>query len=128
MTYAGGLTVTSVGSALASGDSFTLFSASSYAGSFASTNLPALRPGLGWSLANLAVNGSLSVTGTPATFPPTFSPPPGNYVEPLAVILTSDPTATIFYTTNGSSPTSASAHGPVTLAAHTVPAEGIVAN
>jgi len=71
LTYGGTLTVTSLGNALAAGDTFTLFSANSYAGSFAATNLPALSSGLVWDLSELAVNGTISVSQVPPT-PPTI--------------------------------------------------------
>jgi hypothetical protein len=43
------LTVNNAGDPLQSGDTFTIFNASTYAGSFSATNLPALSPGLSWS-------------------------------------------------------------------------------
>jgi len=50
LTYGGTLTVSNVRpTALAAGDSFQLFTASSYSGAFATTNLPALAAGLKWS-------------------------------------------------------------------------------
>lgn len=61
--YDGSLTVTNTGSALAAGDKFYLFSASTYSGAFTATNLPALSAGLGWVATNLAVDGSIMVTG-----------------------------------------------------------------
>jgi hypothetical protein len=63
MTYGGTLSVTNITSdatPLAAGDTFTLFTASSYTGAFVVTNLPALPGGLGWSN-SLAANGSLTV-------------------------------------------------------------------
>ena len=61
MTYAGTLTVTNLSGTLAVGDSFTLFSASSYSGSFTTLNLPALTGGLKWDTSKLAVNGCITV-------------------------------------------------------------------
>jgi autotransporter-associated beta strand protein len=64
LTNGGALSVTNLGgSALAAGDTFTLFSASSYAGMFSSFNLPALPVGLIWNTGNLPTNGTL-VIGT----------------------------------------------------------------
>jgi hypothetical protein len=63
LTYGGNLTVINSGPAPASGTSYQLFSAASYGGSFATTNLPALPAGLSW-VDNLATSGSISVTGT----------------------------------------------------------------
>ena len=63
LTYAGTLAVTNLGAdALAANDSFTLFSAPSYAGSFTSLNLPVLPSGLFWNIGNLSTNGTISVT------------------------------------------------------------------
>jgi hypothetical protein len=53
---------------LQAGDTFQLFSASSYGGLFAATNLPSLNPGLAWSN-SLAVNGSLAVVSTVSLVP-----------------------------------------------------------
>jgi hypothetical protein len=68
LTYAGTLTVTNIGTnALAAGDAFTLFSATSLSGSFTATNLPPLTPGLKWNWT--PANGTLSVVATVATNP-----------------------------------------------------------
>jgi autotransporter-associated beta strand protein len=63
LNYDGTLTVTNTGSPLAAGDKFYLFSAAAYSGAFTLTNLPALAAGLGWVTTNLAVDGSIMVTG-----------------------------------------------------------------
>ena len=61
MCLSGNLVVSNTGSALALGDTFTLFSSSGgYSNEFASVILPALADGLGWSN-NLAVNGTIQV-------------------------------------------------------------------
>ncbi len=61
LTFAGALSVPNSGSALQAGDSFKLFSAAAYAGSFTSI-VPAIPgPNLIWNTNNLAVNGTLSV-------------------------------------------------------------------
>ncbi|HEY4414197.1 MAG TPA: autotransporter-associated beta strand repeat-containing protein, partial [Verrucomicrobiae bacterium] len=64
LTEGGTLIVTNIGvSALASGDSFKLFNAATYAGtSFATLTLPALATGLYWNTNLLATSGILSVT------------------------------------------------------------------
>lgn len=62
VTLGGTLTVTNVGGALALGNSFQLFSATSYSGNFSATNLPALGSGLAWNW-NPA-NGTLSVASS----------------------------------------------------------------
>jgi len=48
MTYGGTLNVSIVSGTPAAGNSFKLFTAPSYSGSFSATNLPALGAGLGW--------------------------------------------------------------------------------
>jgi len=69
LTCGGTLTVSDVGpTALAAGDSFQLFTAASYSGAFATTNLPARAAGLKWSTP--LTNGTLTVT---ASAPPAIS-------------------------------------------------------
>ena len=58
LTYGGTLVVTATGDALAAGDSFTLFSATSSSGAFATLNLPPLAAGLAW---DASTAGSLTV-------------------------------------------------------------------
>ena len=64
LTFGGALVVTNLSSnTLANGDTFTLFSAPSYAGNFSSvSSQPALPVGLVWNTNNLGVNGTLSIT------------------------------------------------------------------
>jgi hypothetical protein len=66
LTYGGTLVVTNVGEALQVNDTFTLFSASPYGSSFASTQLPA---GYTWDTTPLSSSGAITVTavvgGTP---------------------------------------------------------------
>ncbi|MCC6821280.1 MAG: autotransporter-associated beta strand repeat-containing protein [Verrucomicrobia subdivision 3 bacterium] len=63
LTYAGSLSVTNLGAnALAVGDTFTLFSAPSYAGGFTSLSLPSLPVGLIWDTSRLVTNGTLIIT------------------------------------------------------------------
>ena len=61
LTYGGTLTVTNLAGTLTEGNTFTLFSAGSYAGTFSTLNLPTLSSGLVWNTSNLTVNGSISV-------------------------------------------------------------------
>jgi hypothetical protein len=62
LTNGGTLIVTNVGpTALAAGDSFKLFDAASYSGSFANVVLPSLDPGLAWNKAFLNTAGTISV-------------------------------------------------------------------
>jgi alpha-galactosidase len=71
ITYGGTLNLTNLAGAFAAGNTFKLFSAATYSGSF--TNLTPAIPvtGLGWSTNNLPVNGTLSVIAQP-TPPPHF--------------------------------------------------------
>ena len=67
MTYGGTLrftNITSDATALAAGDTFTLFGSTSYTPGFTVTNLPVLPAGLAWDASQLAVNGSLLVVAT----------------------------------------------------------------
>ena len=65
LTEGGTLIVTnSNATALAAGDSFRLFNASSYSGAFANMVLPALPVGLGWNTNGVASSGTLSVVVT----------------------------------------------------------------
>ncbi len=61
LSYGGTLTVTNLAGTLAAGDSFTLFSATSYTGSFSAFNLPVLASGLVWDTSALATNGTIKV-------------------------------------------------------------------
>jgi autotransporter-associated beta strand protein len=66
VTYGGTLTVTNVGSfPLVAGDTFKLFTAADYSGSFAAIKLPALMDNLVW-INTLANNGTLSVAALTA--------------------------------------------------------------
>ena len=72
LTYGGTLNVTNLSGTLAAGDSFKLFNASSYMGSFNTINLPALGDGLAWDISALA-NGRLNVVLKPAPHITSFS-------------------------------------------------------
>ncbi len=78
LTYGGTLAVTATGDPLAFGDSFTLFSATTYAGSFATLNLPTLPTGLSWDTSTLATNGSISVKSEQSI---TFGPLPAKMTD-----------------------------------------------
>jgi len=61
LTYGGMLTVTNLGpDALGLGDTFQLFPAGGYGGSFSALTLPSLLPGLGWTN-QLLLNGSIKI-------------------------------------------------------------------
>ena len=62
LTYGGTLTVNNISATpLAAGNSFKLFTAGSYSGSFSSISPASPGVGLTWNTSNLAVNGTLSV-------------------------------------------------------------------
>jgi autotransporter-associated beta strand protein len=60
ISYGGALNVTNLSGTLAAGDSFQLFLAGSYNGTFAATNFPALASGLGWTN-TLSTDGRIAV-------------------------------------------------------------------
>jgi hypothetical protein len=63
--YGGTLTLTNVSATpLAAGNSFKLFKASSYSGTFSSISPASPGAGLAWNTNNLAVNGTLSIVST----------------------------------------------------------------
>jgi autotransporter-associated beta strand protein len=73
LTCGGTLIVTNLAGTLASGDSFKLFGATTYAGSFSSFNLPSLTSGLAWDTSALNTSGILSVIAV-QTGPPSGAP------------------------------------------------------
>ncbi|MCX6925793.1 MAG: autotransporter-associated beta strand repeat-containing protein, partial [Verrucomicrobia bacterium] len=111
VTYGGTLTLTATGDAIANGDTFVLFpNAGSYQGAFAAYNLPPLATGLSWDPSQLTTNGSISVGN--AISPLTFSPAAGGYIGAQTVTITClTAGATIYYTTNGTTPTTGSPSG-----------------
>jgi len=71
LTCGGSLVVTNLGpDALAAGDSFKLFNASTFTGTFTNFNLPLLASNLLWNTSQMAVNGTLAVI---AIVPPALS-------------------------------------------------------
>jgi autotransporter-associated beta strand protein len=94
VNYGGTLTVMNVGDALQNGDTFILFAAGSYSGSFANILLPALDPALVWNTNNLAVNGSISValSISPSALALTSSANPSGYLDALTFTATLAPT------------------------------------
>ena len=60
LTFGGTLTVTNLGGSLTAGDSFKIFSAANFTGSFSVLNLPPLGTGLAWNTSALT-NGVLAV-------------------------------------------------------------------
>ena len=68
LTASGSLVVTNIGTnTLAAGDSFTLFNAGGYVGTFANLWLPSLAGNLVWNTSGLATNGTITVASLPFT-------------------------------------------------------------
>ena len=65
VTYGGTLTVTNLGGSFSAGNSFTLFNAGTYSGSFVNIVTPPLPDTLQWDASKLAVSGTIAVTQTP---------------------------------------------------------------
>ncbi len=65
LTLGGALTVTNIGAALASGDTFNLFDAPTFANSFAALNLQSPGSGLVWDTRQLNSQGILAVVAVP---------------------------------------------------------------
>ncbi len=61
LTYGGALTVVNIGAALQLNDTFDLFDASAFAGSFSPITLPSLPTGLAWDTTQLTVDGTIRV-------------------------------------------------------------------
>jgi autotransporter-associated beta strand protein len=85
VNFGGTLTVTNVGDALQAADTFTLFQAGSYTGSFTTLILPTLGAGLSWNTSQLAVNGTIFVAGLPAV---TTTPTSTNFIYGNSAVLT----------------------------------------
>ena len=67
MVYGGTLNLVNIsGSPLAAGNSFQIFSAANYSGSFGNITPSTPGPGLAWNTSNLAVNGTLTVASMPS--------------------------------------------------------------
>jgi len=72
LNYGGALAVTNLsGNAIQVGDTFKLFQAGSYKGTFTNFTLPALGSGLGWTN-RLAADGTLAVVNAVSTAPVTL--------------------------------------------------------
>jgi autotransporter-associated beta strand protein len=67
LTLAGTLNVTATGDALIEGDEFNLFDAASFSGTMAIGTMPTLAPGLSWDVADLGVDGTISVIPEPGS-------------------------------------------------------------
>lgn len=86
INYGGTLIVTNLSGTLANGDSFKIFNASTYAGTFASIILPPLSPGLMWFTDALTSSGTISVVSS-------------NFEPPQPLIWIGDGSANVWNTT-----------------------------
>jgi hypothetical protein len=80
LAFGGALKVTHAGTALASGDSFQLFTSPAMSGAFASFALPPLNPGLTWDLASVHSSGWLTVVSNSTPVITTTSLSGGNMI------------------------------------------------
>jgi autotransporter-associated beta strand protein len=114
LAYTGALVVANVtanpgANPLANGDTFTLFVGTG-SGGFSSMTLPALPGGLVWDTSALVSSGQIKVAQANQLAQPTFTPSAGGYLGAISVAISnSTPGVTIYYTTNGSTPTNTSA-------------------
>ncbi len=69
LTCGGTLQVTNLSGVLTNGDSFKIFDAATYAGSFTTLSLPPLAANLTWNTSTLTSNGTISVTTVAPTGP-----------------------------------------------------------
>jgi autotransporter-associated beta strand protein len=72
LTNGGTLVVSNSSGVLAAGDTFQLFTATSYSGSFSTVILPSLNAGLAWDTNQLNFAGTISVVSTAPANPPVF--------------------------------------------------------
>ena len=72
ITYNGALVVSNTSGTLAPGQSFKLFEATGYSGSFSTTSLPTLGVNLAWTN-RLATDGTIAVFSTAPATPPVFN-------------------------------------------------------
>jgi fibronectin-binding autotransporter adhesin len=80
ITYAGTLSLANLAGTLAAGDSFKLFSASNYLGSFSSITPASPGPGLQWVTSALNSSGTISIAALPIPRITTFGVVDGNVV------------------------------------------------
>lgn len=128
IAYGGTLTIEATGDAPELGDSYQLFvpgAGGTFSGSFTEiTGLPALPEGLQWETTSLLTTGRINVVNYVST--PSFDPAAGGYVGGQSVTITSDSGSTIYYTVDGSAPTTSSLSGPSPITGITVPTDSVV--
>lgn len=121
--YGGTLEIVASGDEPALGDSYQLFTpgtGGTFSGAFSSiVGLPALPAGLQWETTSLLSTGRITVINTSSA--PAFGPAGGGFVGAQTVSITADPGATIYYTLDGSEPTTASLSGTSPITGIVVP-------
>jgi len=91
LALGGTLTISNTGPALAAGNSFALFAASTYSGAFTGISPAAPAAGLAWDTSKLAVNGTLAVGRLPDI---SVTPPATNFSYGNSAVLTANATGT----------------------------------
>ena len=128
ITYGGNLTIVASGDTLGVGDGFQLFvpgTGGTYGGSFANIyGLPTLAAGLTWETTTLVGTGRITVVNYVST--PSFNPAAGGYIGAQTVSITSDTGSTIYYTTDGSTPTIFSPSGTSPITGIVIPTDSTV--
>jgi autotransporter-associated beta strand protein len=128
VNYGGTLVIDATGDAPELGDSYQLFepaAGGSFAGMFTEiSGLPELSEGLRWETTSLLSTGRISVIDTSSS--PVFGPASGGYVGEQTVTLIADPGATIYYTLDGSEPTTSSLSGTSPITNIVVPVGSVV--
>ena len=121
VTYGGTLHISVNGSPPTDGSSIKLFNATAYNGVFQNFDLPVLSNGLFWDVTSLAIDGTIKVSA--AVQAPSFSLPSGGYVGAQSLSISSISGSFIYYTTDGSDPTtSATAQsGPTPITGIIIP-------
>ncbi|HVM49638.1 MAG TPA: family 16 glycosylhydrolase [Candidatus Acidoferrum sp.] len=91
LTCGGMLYVGTLGGTLAAGQTYRLFNAAAYAGSFPTLSLPSLDPGLAWDTSQLFTDGTIAVAALPSA---AISPAATNAECASTVLLTAIPGGT----------------------------------
>lgn len=128
ITYGGTLTIEATGDAPELGDSYQLFvpgAGGTFSGSFTSiVGLPALPGGLQWETTSLLTTGRINVVNYVST--PSFDPAAGGYIGAQSVTISSDSGSTIYYTIDGSAPTTSSPSGASPITGITIPTDSVI--
>jgi len=128
VNYGGTLEIIAGGDSPELGDSYQLFTpgvGGTFAGAFTSIiGLPALAPGLQWEKTSLLATGRINVIDTSSS--PAFGPAGGGYVGAQSVTIIADEGATIYYTLDGSEPTTSSPSGTSPITGILIPVDSVL--